>query len=147
MHTHLRLVVVALITIITACSGDRALSDVTQVVDYIVQCDSVTMESICIGPTSQWARYPHTVIISTNEVRSLGEGRGIGPLQDCKVKTPYEWTCWSKENQIVLRNGTVTEGLYSQGLSVVSKLDWCFANRRPGESSSLKAKLLCTLLQ
>jgi hypothetical protein len=115
---------------IVACSGNREFSDVG---------------STCIGPTSQWATYPHTVIISTNEVRSLGEGRGIGPLKDCKVRTPYEWTCWTRDNQIVLRNGTVTEGLYTQGLASVSKFDWCFANPRPREKSNLQAKLLCLI--
>jgi hypothetical protein len=131
----------------TACSGDTEYSDITQVVDYVVACDSAHVGPSCLGPTSVWATYPHTVIISTNEVRALGEGRGIGSLVSCNVTTPYEWTCLTEHGQAVSRKGLATYGLYPEGTAVVSKLEYCLSGPRPGEKSTLEGKLWCLALR
>jgi hypothetical protein len=140
-------VAAAIVSICSACSREQSSSDVTQVVSYVVKCDSVSVGSTCEGPSSRWAKYPHTVILSTNEVRGLGEGRGIGRLSACRVTSPNDWSCLAESGTTVSKRGTVVYGLFPEGWEVVSKVQWCFADPNPGQGASIPATLFCLLLE
>lgn len=132
------------ISLLSACSDDVKVSDITIVKAYFVACDSVLSMGYCYGPSHRTNPEEFTVTISKNEV---ARNHLIFTFHDCKVFGPRRWDCLDTKNNLVSMTGTEMkwDELTEAHQASADKVTYCFADERKGKKSSFSNRLLCLL--